>query len=346
MQYVKRLLILKELEKGYSINTNPISAICRLEFEDGVCSLYLTFVNIKALSNGEYFFYLLDSDERLYKFPLGVRPTTKKLILPSSPNLEKGFLACLTAQKTGVPLTIAFSSTENCHLTFYQLKSIIAESALKAIEEQPEFYEQPKPVQTEETKSTTQYDDEAVATVNYFENETQEAYGLEQNLSKENTVFNGDGYVQPEDGVFNFNSQTQAKENEENPLRHTIKTQSDFSKNYNEQNPFYEFERERIEKMLNSFPDYPNLKCYFPDSRFVKINYSPEKYYVVGVIKEQAKEKYICYGVPATYSPTPPRALDGYCVFIPLSLFDMKGEGFWMMFQDCTTGESVTPNKN
>ena len=61
----------------------------------------------------------------------------------------------------------------------------------------------------------------------------------------------------------------------------------------------------------------------------------------MGVIKEDNLPKYICYGVPGAYSETPPKELDGYCTFIPLSVFDIMGDGFWMMFQDAITGECI-----
>ena len=62
---------------------------------------------------------------------------------------------------------------------------------------------------------------------------------------------------------------------------------------------------------------------------------------IVGLVKEGGKEKYICYGVPAVYSKEPPKELKGFCSFIPLSVFDMKGDGYWMMFQDAVTGECI-----
>ena len=73
----------------------------------------------------------------------------------------------------------------------------------------------------------------------------------------------------------------------------------------------------------------------------MKINYSQSGYYVVGVINENKTPKYICYGVPAVYSKTPPKELDGFCTFIPLSIFSLDGDGFWMMFQDAVTGECI-----
>ena len=53
------------------------------------------------------------------------------------------------------------------------------------------------------------------------------------------------------------------------------------------------------------------------------------------------KEKYICYGVPAPFSKEPPKELKGFCTFIPASVYDLFGNGFWMMFQCAETGECI-----
>ena len=37
----------------------------------------------------------------------------------------------------------------------------------------------------------------------------------------------------------------------------------------------------------------------------------------------------------------PPEAFKGKCSFLPLSLFDPDGKGYWMMFQDAETGQCV-----
>jgi hypothetical protein len=60
----------------------------------------------------------------------------------------------------------------------------------------------------------------------------------------------------------------------------------------------------------------------------------------VGLIKENDREKYICYGVPTENSKTPPKQLQGFCSFVALeNCNDYKG--FWMMFQDAQDGKCV-----
>ena len=113
-----------------------------------------------------------------------------------------------------------------------------------------------------------------------------------------------------------------------------------------DKNGIIELKPEELEQMLNKFPREDALLSVFPDSSWVRINYSDDKYYVVGVVKEMGREKYICYGVPSEYSENPPEELKGFCSFIPLSVFSVKGDGYFMMFQDAVTGECIKMKEN
>ena len=112
-------------------------------------------------------------------------------------------------------------------------------------------------------------------------------------------------------------------------------------KNYSETNPFYLTVEKEMQDVLTRFPQETTLMNIIPNSNFVKVNYAENKYYAVGLIYENKKERYICYGVPDKYSKNPPKELKGYCQFIPLSMFTPFGDGYWMMFQDATFGTCV-----
>ena len=59
-------------------------------------------------------------------------------------------------------------------------------------------------------------------------------------------------------------------------------------------------------------------------------------YYVVGVTYEAEKPRYVCYGVPRVEGVEPPREIAPYCALIE------DGErGYWVMFQDASTGVNV-----
>ena len=95
-----------------------------------------------------------------------------------------------------------------------------------------------------------------------------------------------------------------------------------------------------IEKVLSSYPSESALESIVDNSRWVRINYGGDKYYVFGVIYSGGTPHYICYGVPATDSRRPPESLSGLASFIPSSN-ENPDEGYWVMYQDAATGASV-----
>lgn len=155
------------------------------------------------------------------------------------------------------------------------------------------------------------YNDEAVATENYYEFDSDS--------------ISAEGF----DNTVTIDSPTTANDDEED------------SEEFNEFNPFFVKEKDELENLFNKFPIDYGLTSLFPDSKWVKINYAVDKYYLVGVVKENGKEKYICYGVPAKYKEKAPAEISEYCSFIPLSLFDLTGDGYFIMFQDAVTGKCI-----
>ncbi len=344
------VLILKELEKGFNTG-KPLAGIVRLETESGLTELSLSLVNLSPLVGGELFLYIFGKKGELYTFALSERGGGLRLTLDELNGVNNGFASALVLVKKDIPLTLAFGKTDGFELSLNSAKKLIAEKCLldrKNARRKAELLQQSEGVDAEtptqqpikeQTQLNELYNDEAVATVNYFELEEELKDKLEQIKSKENEeLSNADGNA----------TDTCQKEKE------TSKSRADFlsdeedlfasqSQEGEQPKPFYITAQRELDTLFEKFPAYDNLKCYFPDSRWVKISYSNDKFYVVGLIKENKKEKYICYGVPEKYSDQPPKQLKGYCTFIPLSIFDMQGEGFWMMFQDAISGECILP---
>ena len=335
MDYSKDVLILKQTVSGYSINGKVLSGIFRLEQESGVYTAYLTTINAKFSASGEYALYLLDNKD-LYRFSLGSLPTTFNCTLDFCPIIINGFAVGLVYESDGIPVVIAFSKTDDCKSNFTEFKSLVATRALKSrknlIKPEPEI---PCVTPTENfVQSTVEFDDEAVATENY--------YALDQEINEKLKILeNQNGRIQPE--ICNDDNQSQDKtsENQEDVILAQIQDGDSFSKKYSNEFPYYEHAKKELEEIFDKFPIDLSLTKLFPDSTFVRINYSSDKYYVVGVIKENKKEKYICYGVPSPFSEKAPKELEGFCSFVPLSIFDTKGDGYFMMFQDAITGECI-----
>lgn len=356
MNFIKRSIVLKEIESGFSIGTKSLSGIARLEFESGVLDFYLTLVSIRPIDNGEYFVGILNDQNNMSLLNLGKRPSSfHSMLEPFDPS--NGFAIGLILIKDDIPLTIAFAKEQTFNLSLTDFKRALADKCLSThkfkLKEpsptNPPIYE-PHPDDTPnapieepideptetplDDKIFNVYNDEAVATENYFDFSDVET---KLNLIKEYDFAS----LQPENELPFNQSQEKAEECTNFPDRAQNETNLNFGKKTEKERPYYQSVQTELNAVLNKFPPEENLNKLFHDGKFVKVNYSKEKYYVVGIIKENGKEKYLCYGVPGKFSPNPPKELAGYCSFIPLSVFDLSGEGYWMMFQDAISGKCI-----
>ncbi len=105
---------------------------------------------------------------------------------------------------------------------------------------------------------------------------------------------------------------------------------------------FYNLIKEQLDELFSKFPADDTLSNIIPDSKWVRVDYdNMGKEYVVGIIYEGDKVKYICYGVPALEGESLPEELEDFGQWLPLQSDDANGKGFYIMFQDADTGESV-----
>lgn len=103
---------------------------------------------------------------------------------------------------------------------------------------------------------------------------------------------------------------------------------------------FYEKMKDEIEGLLSAYPAEGSLCALIEGSKWVKINYGDDKYYVFGVIYSGGNPQYLCYGVPANGEVNPPESMEGLASFLPANA-DGSGGGYWVMYQDATTGASI-----
>lgn len=95
---------------------------------------------------------------------------------------------------------------------------------------------------------------------------------------------------------------------------------------------FFEKIRANLNKIFCDYPSEKSLGDMVCGSKWVKISYDGERYYVVGVIYSEGAPEYVCYGVPGNYADKPDE-LKGRCSFIPASPYALKREGYWVVFQ-------------
>ena len=171
------------------------------------------------------------------------------------------------------------------------------------------------------------YDDEVVAAENYY------AFADDGSEIKENGYGKSRG-VEDENG--NAESGGESREEKE---KYDFTPFVDETQNVSG-DTYFDKIKPQIERLFADYPEEKSLSEVVPDSRWVRIKYDDGEYYVVGVLYDKDRPLYLCYGVDGRYGEKPEK-INEYCSFIPSSLFNLKGDGYWVMFQRATNGECV-----
>lgn len=222
-------------------------------------------------------------------------------------------------------------------------------------------------------ETQTVYDDEAVATENYYENDVaDDIYGAETATftaaraektgdDKKINYMNGatddykatDNYGATEKGKNDYlHSETSCDRQEEQNAERPQKSEQCACQNettfstcpFDGRYPaFYSEKRAEIEELFCKYPPIGSLSDYIPESKWVKIEYKKDGFYIIGVISRAGIPTYIVYGVPGVRERRP-RGFERYSVFLPESLFTTNGRGYWCSFQNAETGKTENPD--
>ena len=354
MDYLKKVSVLKQIVEGFGCGEKKVSAIARLECENGVADFYLSVINIATVTQGEYYAYLCDQNQTLYSFPLGKRPVSFNAHLPSVPLIDKGFCVGICFVLDHLPTLFCFSKTDGFNLDQTFLKKKIADQwlnehktyllsqkdVLTDLPKKPEIEEPPtKQIPSDPTPLPEQvfqslYDDQAVATENYFDTDDKIQLKLEEIKELDSERYCNKNEV--------FDCRKQKEEVQSQACDYGFQNETNFSNCKNEQEPpYYLTVKDELDKIFATFEAEVPLCNMFAKSKWAKIRYSHNHYYVVGLLTKNDHERYICYGVPDVFSKTPPKEFDGFCVFLPCDPTKPEDKGYWMMFQDAVTGRCV-----
>ena len=170
------------------------------------------------------------------------------------------------------------------------------------------------------------YDDEIVATENYFAFTETTEKEADNDGNREMESRHSDGFDR-EETEEDRDFESDSPDGVEPPAFH---------------GDYYERIRGELEKTFSAFPEERDLTNMIPDSKWVRIPFDENKYYVVGVLYEKGSPRYLCYGVPGKYGKRP-EELERFCTFIPSSPFCLKNDGYWVLYQDAKTGICIKP---
>ncbi len=333
MNYVKKMCILRQVKQGFSGDGKTLSGLIKVEQYGKNLAVEVSIINFAPLVSGEY--YCLLSDGRGKTEMLSLRGKSIFNIL-SDVDVSGGFCGIICYVKNEV-VPIAYGINGNGS---YDWRAIL-NKALPPVFPKKEGAESalarsaPLPVaeENEDTRYALKddfYDDEAVATENYFEEREDER--VEPTQANENAQAENPAQAQGEEVG------ADAAENDDaSGVRDAFARDAD---------GYYLSIKRELDELFSGYPQDISLRKAFPRSEWVRIRgtaQSPE--YLVGAIFEDGKAKYICYALAAEDKDAPPEEIRSVCTFVPLSPL-VESQGFFVIFQSAATGECIKPSRS
>lgn len=388
MNYIKKLCILKQVASGFAADGREVSALLTAESLGGRLTLTLAPIGFAPLAAGRYRCVVQDADGRREAFDLPVPSGACVRRAGGGLDIARG-IGCAVCFVGGKATCVAFGKTGE---GAYDPKAMCAAEGeapmraqtppatptptraadpMQASDPMQPTPPTPPPTQAQTPPPDPPYDDEMLATENYFEKEggassgeacaektggapaeetggAQAADGLYAGgpcadggaptgggTGEGKAAADGGQEEGAESGARDGNAQARAVTGE------NAQTLFRLHGGENAEPCYYDRVRADLDALFARHPAERELADCIPYSRWARVNFARNKYYAVGVICDEKKPQYICYGVPAEAHGEPPAALKGFCSFLPLSVFEPEGRGYWMMFQDAETGRCV-----
>lgn len=313
MAYEKRVCVLKQTKKGFSADGGTLTGAVYAERLGSELSVVPKIAGIAPVTDGRYCLAVWVDGQI---FCLELNSCAK---IPSSPSLSRGFSALLCFVR-GEAEPLAYGGCGEAPQNFAPLLEAMNRSGAQeksTPKKQPAKAAEPEAEEetagAESGKQTPcfreKYDDEAIATSDYFalsQGDEDDGAGA---CGEEETAAADDGEKsQTDDGV-----------------PPTLPTRGSLG--------YYREVKEKLDEAFAKFPKDERLKAIFPMSEWVNSEGA-----LLGVIYEEGNPRYLCVAVEAKEEP--PQEVKERGVFVPRTQFSDE-EGFYVVFQDADTGEYV-----
>lgn len=328
--FIKNIAVIKGLKDGFSVDGGALSGLVKCERYGSALRVEVTYINFAPLSEGRYVTAISDG--------------TATLIVEdgffegnSSVDTSQGF-AALVCYINGNVSPIASAVCGNFHGEALGIRAEVEKAERVAPEKKPE------PKKNEEKKNSSLYEDEAIAEVNYYEfAQTDEGGGtLRKDKKKEKNGIktyedeeNSGAFEEEQGGL----SPECAADDFGGGGKKTAKN-AGVADSPLARGGFYDRVKNEVEGLLKVYPAEEALEKTVKNSKWVRITYDGDKFYVFGIIYGGQTPEYICYGVPTEQSETPPESMRGLASFIPASPNERR-RGYFIMYQDAATGASL-----
>ena len=369
MNYVKKMCILRQIKQGFSGDGKALSGLIKIEQYGKNLAVEVSIINFAPLVSGEY--YCLLSDGKGQTEMLSLRGKSLFNIL-SDLDVSNGFCGVICYVKNEI-VPIAYGINGNGSYDWrsilsatlppsfskkQQKKDLLALASEEAsagvflhgepekeepfLSETPASMPTPTPTPTpapppkqeptlppRSEAQTGEYDDESVAMENYYQEE-KDGQELFQETCED---------AQAQSGAQKQSEKTGSHSSEDGDadgVLHSFKTDSE---------GYYLSVKNEMDELIKKYPRDATLSCAFSCSEWVRVKGDKENpEYLVGIVYDDGRAKYICYALKAEDKDNPPPEIQNVCTFVPASPYDEE-RGFFVIFQSAATGECVKPQK-
>ena len=330
MNYVKKMCILRQIKQGFSGDGKALSGLIKVEQYGKNLAVEVSIINFAPLVSGEY--YCLLSDGKGKTEMLSLRGKSIFNIL-SDLDVSGGFCGIICFVKNEVvPIAYGINGKGS-----YNWRAIL-KATLPPVFPQKEsgqaggeiaFDEQNKPTTYEMKEDPLRYNDEEVATENYYEEKNDER--IQPAKVNQNAYTQSPAENQDEEAGTDAKADVDAKD-----VLPLFKTNPD---------GYYLSVKRELDELFSSYPEDQTLQGAFQHSKWVRLKGEEGKpQYLVGALFEEGKARYICYALAAKDKHSPPEEIKNVCAFVPVSCF-AESEGFFVIFQSAASGECVKPER-
>ena len=366
--YLKKIAVIKQVKGGFSADGGSVSGIVKAETYAGFLKVEVSLINFAPLTEGRYVLGITD----------GLNTVTFEGLSYEGEgdfNLSSGFafLVCF-CNNTVAPVASASCGEMACALP--DLKGeLTKEESLRAPgtnadKQGAQRSGASKQAASRAVKETgaelgagadaergfdgAPYDDEAISEENYYEHTFQGSAAVCQAEAQEADWYAGAedaqdfSAIQGEEEVgIARNGSSSANQSRAGKGRKKTADELTAADGEGPQRggrgvkgglaggDFYSRMEADIRKIFATYPKESELERAVEGGRFAKIFYGDNKYYVFGVLTVEGKPRYICYGVPARDPENPPPS------FKNSSYIPTPSGGYWMTYQDASTGVSI-----
>lgn len=366
MNYVKKMCILRQIKQGFSGDGKALSGLIKIEQYGKNLAVEVSIINFAPLSSGEYYCLLSDGKGRTEM--LSLRGKSMFNIL-SDVDITAGFCAVVCYVKNDVvPIAYGINGngsydwrtilnatlppvfpnkkgnfqTEHADLSKPNPNDYIAASppdfpkktqkvggrvAMNENNEPPATNISPQK-ESSPNDDDKRYDDEKIVTENYYKEQENEQNVLPKNSKDAHS-----------ESTMETNAETGttiAENGDAESLLHPFKADGD---------GYYLSVKRELDDLFERYPKDDTLSGAFSCSEWVRVKgtaKAPE--YLVGVLYEDGRAKYICYALAATDKDNPPDEIKNVCSFVPVSALS-DNIGFFVIFQSANGGECVHPEQ-